>query len=75
MSRCPICKFAKCRWIDLKSDPKKLTTEELNRVVDHNVSYIEMVYRDNNNGSAYAEERAYTRLHPYVEELEKRGAQ
>lgn len=76
-NRCPVCKRAKCKWIDLKPNPSKLSTEELNRVVNHNISYIEMVYQSNNgsNGSAYDEERAYGRLCPYTDELEKREAQ
>lgn len=73
-SKCPVCKYAKCRWIELKPNPMELSTEELERVVNHNISVIEMTYRDNNgsNGSAYAEERAYGRLAPYTDEIERR---
>lgn len=72
--KCPICKYAKCRWIDLKPNPEKLSTEELEKVVKHNTSYIEMVYRGN-QGSAHSEERAYMRLSPYTDELERRENQ
>ncbi len=73
-NKCPVCKYAKCRWVELNSNPKFISTERLNEVVDHNLSYIEMVYSPNNgsNGSAYAEERAIGRLAPYTDELEIR---
>lgn len=71
--KCPICKFAKCRWIELKPDVERLPVEELNRIIDHNVAYIEMIYKGH-QGSADAEERAYNRLAPYADELEKRKA-
>lgn len=71
-NRCPVCKRAKCKWIELK-DPKKVKTiEELEQVVDHNLSVIEMLFRDNTNGSAHAEERMYAKLNPYTEEIERR---
>lgn len=72
MSACPICKRKKCIWIELKKDPTRLTTEELNRVVDHNTDYIEMLFKGN-QGSSYTEERLYTQLEPYTDELERRG--
>jgi hypothetical protein len=72
MSKCPVCKRAKCKLIELKPDPKTVSTEELDRVVNHNIQVIEMMFRDNNNGSAHAEEREYMRLNPYCEELELR---
>lgn len=68
--KCPVCKFSKCRWIELK-DPAKLPTEKLESVVKHNLSYIEMVF-SGNQGSAHAEERMYNSLAPYTEEIEKR---
>lgn len=71
--KCPVCKRAKCKWIELKPDPKKLKTEELQRVVHHNVDYIEMLFNGNNNGSAHAEERMYELLSLYTDELEARG--
>lgn len=69
--KCPVCKFAKCRWIELKDDPKKVSDAELSRVVSHNLSYIEMVY-SGHQGSADSEERAYNRLSPYTDEQERR---
>ncbi len=74
LSKCPVCKYAKCRWIELSSDPAKVTTERLEEVVDHNLSVIEMMFRSNNgsNGSAHAEERMYHRLEPYTSEIERR---
>lgn len=74
MSKCPICKYTKCRWVDLDDDPKKLTTQQLDQVVNHNIGVIDMLCRNNNgsNGSAYAEERMYNRLTPYADELEAR---
>jgi hypothetical protein len=71
MSKCPVCKFAKCRWITLKSDPKKLSDEELDQIVEHNLSWIEMTY-SGNQGSAHAEERMYDLLTPYTDEQERR---
>lgn len=59
------------QWVDLKPNPKDLTTEELKRVVDHNIDYIDMMFR-NNQGSAYAEERMYGYLAPYTDEIDSR---
>lgn len=70
-SKCPVCKYAKCRWIELKPNPGKLTSEELTRVIHHNVSYINMTY-SGHQGSAYGEERLYAALEPYSDELEAR---
>lgn len=70
MSKCPICKRAKCVWVELKPDPSKVPTEKIKQVMDHNDSYIEMIFKD--GGSAAAEERMIHRLQPYAEELEKR---
>lgn len=69
--KCPVCKRSKCKWVELKSNPEKLSTEEINRVVDHNISYIEMIF-SGNQGSAHAEERMYLALEPYTSELERR---
>lgn len=69
--KCPVCKFAKCRWIHLKSISNKLSTEYLESVVAHNIGYIDMVY-SGNQGSAYSEERMYDRLALYTNEIEKR---
>lgn len=71
MSKCLVCKFAKCRWIELKELPAKLPVEEMERVVDHNISFIDMTFSGSNE-SAYAEERMYARLTPYTDELEAR---
>lgn len=71
MNKCPVCKRAKCKWVELKSDPSKLSTEELKRVVVHNQDYIEMLFRGN-GGSAYAEEKMINSLSPYTDELEER---
>lgn len=70
-SKCPTCKRAKCKWVDLKPNPEKLTSAELERIVAHNMSYIEMVFAGH-QGSAFAEERMYNQLNPYCDELEKR---
>jgi hypothetical protein len=70
--KCPVCKYAKCRWIDLEDDPSKVSTEKLERVLNHNNAVVEMIFRD--EGSAYGEERMYARLGPYAEELERRRA-
>lgn len=70
--KCPVCKFAKCRWIELKPNPEKLPSQDLECVVSHNISFINMTF-SGNQGSANAEERMYARLQPYTEELEKRG--
>jgi hypothetical protein len=69
--KCPVCKRAKCQWVGLKSNPTKVKTEELKKIIDHNLSYIDMVFT-NNQGSANAEERMINSLAPYAEELEKR---
>lgn len=69
--KCQKCKRAKCIWIELKKDPKKIDTEELESVINHNLSYIEMIF-SGHQGSAYAEERMYDALSPYTEEIERR---
>ena len=76
MSKCPQCKRAKCKWIDLKDDPSKVPEAEIAAVIAHNNRVIEVMFSGNNgsNGSAYAEERMYNRLQSYAEELEKRAA-
>jgi hypothetical protein len=71
MSKCPVCKRSKCIWIELKLNPEMDTTESLTKIVDHNLSYIEMIYKDH-QGSASAEERMINRLTPYTDEIEKR---
>lgn len=68
---CPVCKRKTCIWIQLKNNPEKLPTEELKRVVDHNIGYIEMVFRDG-QGGASNEERMYNNLSPYTNEIERR---
>lgn len=70
MSKCPDCKRKKCVWIKLKSNPEKLKTEELEKVIDHNNSYINMIF--NGASSAASEERMINQLTPYADELEKR---
>jgi hypothetical protein len=70
-SKCPFCKRAKCVWVDIK-DPKKATTERLEELISHNISYINMVFAGN-QGSSGSEERMYDNLDPYQQELDRRG--
>lgn len=70
--KCPVCKFSKCRWIGLKAAPEKLSDEELDKIIVHNISFIEMTYRGH-QGSALSEERMYNSLAPYTDEQEKRN--
>lgn len=70
MSKCPVCKRARCQWVFIK-DLKKATTDKIDTVISHNISYIDMVC-NGNQGSSGAEERMYDRLQPYEEELERR---
>lgn len=67
--KCPICHRARCIWVEVK-DLEKAKTERLKKVMNHNHSYIEMIFRD--GGSASSEERAYARLSPYQLEIERR---
>ncbi len=71
MSKCPVCKFAKCRWVDLKDDPTKVSNDELERVINHNLSFIEMTF-SGHGGSSHAEERMFDKLNPYTDEQERR---
>ena len=71
---CPTCRRKRCVWIGLKEDPVKVPTSEIERVISHNLSWIEMEFAYN-NGSALAEERAYDALQSYAEELERRKRQ
>lgn len=69
--KCPICKFSKCRWIELAPDARKVRDlKKLETVVNHNIDVINMMFRGSD--SAYAEERAYQRLQPYCDEIERR---
>lgn len=68
---CPTCKRARCQWVELKPNPAKVPTRRLETVVSHNISYIDMIFKD--GGSAAGEERMYGMLTPYTDELEKRG--
>jgi len=70
-SKCPVCKRVKCIWLELKPKPEELTTEEMEKVVSHNIDYIGMIY-SGHKGSASGEERMYSRLEAYADELEKR---
>jgi hypothetical protein len=70
--KCPVCKRAKCVWIDVSL---KASTEKIEEVIAHNSAYIEMIFRDQGSeGSSYAEERMWNKLGPYQEELDKRNA-
>lgn len=73
MSRCKVCWRAKCRWVEVRNIAKA-PTERLEKVLRHNLSYINYAFSANNggNGSAHAEERAYERLAPITAEIEKR---
>lgn len=70
--RCPVCKFAKCRWIELKK-PENVSLERLEQVVSHNLSYIDMIY-SGHQGSAAGEERLLEALLPYTDEIDRRKA-
>jgi hypothetical protein len=69
--KCPVCRRAKCVWVELKSNPEKQSLEHLEKVVNHNLSYIDMIF-SGHGGSAHAEERMFTRLAPYTDEIESR---
>lgn len=69
---CPVCKYAKCRWIPLNPKPERIKTDRLETVIQHNIDYIDYICRDG-NVSAASEERMYQDLNSYVIELEKRG--
>lgn len=66
--KCPVCRRARCQWKDV--DPKRATTERIKQIIDHNISYIDMVSQGAT--SSHAEERLYLRLTRYEEELERR---
>lgn len=48
-----------------------VTIERLEEIINHNLSYINMVF-GGHQGSVYAEERMYDQLSPYQIELDKR---
>ena len=70
--KCPICKYSKCRWVDPVSDAEKQATTYLQEIVNHNIGYIEMIFR-NHQGGSNAEERMYSRLTPYTDIIERRS--
>lgn len=70
MNKCHVCKRAKCKWVDVKIS-SAVTIERLEEIINHNLSYINMVF-GGHQGSVYAEERMYDQLSPYQIELEKR---
>lgn len=51
-------------------NPKRLSVERLNQILNHNMGYIDMIFRD--GGSSYAEERMIESLSPLVVELNTR---
>lgn len=63
---------ARCVWVELKPNPEKQTERHLRRVIHHNESYIDMLYRGH-SGSAHGEERMYELLAPYTNELARRA--
>lgn len=68
--KCHLCKRAKCIWLDIKN-VKKATNQQLEDLLIHNLSYIDMVFQGH-QGSAHAEERMHNKLEPYQVELDKR---
>lgn len=68
--KCKTCKRARCVWVNVK-DIKKATTEKLEEIVGHNLSYIDMVFSGHQGGSG-SEERMYDQLEPYTREIERR---
>lgn len=72
--KCPVCRYAKCRWVHLDHNAlKKNSVAELRNILNHNISYIEMVSRGAQ--SSHNEERMYSMLSPIVQELEIREAE
>ena len=62
----------KIKWIQLEVDPTKVSTEKLEKVINHNNTWIEMQVRLDHNLSEHTESRWYDSLNPYAIELERR---